>query len=172
MMDPLSIAGLVVGILALLQAAYYNHSAKKTNKRTEQMQNHIDQVQKYMENMVNHSNLLNMYTFLGVREMLGTDKISSEGTIIIPMTKDTVIFTKGVDYSTQNADACKQIIFQSGVMKPKVYGKQVSDFLSSDTKTLKITLRSEISKSSIEDFMSMSSSLLNFDISVLHNLHF
>lgn len=172
MMDPLSIAGLVVGILALLQAAYYNHSAKKTNKRTEQMQNHIDQVQKYMENMINHSNLLNMYTFLGVREMLGTDKISSEGTIIIPMTKDTVIFTKGVDYSTQNADACKQIIFQSGVMKPKVYGKQVSDFLSSDTKTLKITLRSEISKSSIEDFMSMSSSLLNFDISVLHNLHF
>ncbi len=172
MMDPLSIAGLVVGILALLQAAYYNHSAKKTNKRTEQMQNHIDQVQKYMENMINHSNLLNMYTFLGAREMLGTDKISSEGTIIIPMTKDTVIFTKGVDYSTQNADACKQIIFQSGVMKPKVYGKQVSDFLSSDTKTLKITLRSEISKSSIEDFMSMSSSLLNFDISVLHNLHF
>lgn len=171
-MDPLSIAGLVVGILALLQAAYYNHSAKKTNKRTEQMQNHMDQVQKYMENMINHSNLLNMYTFLGVREMLGTDKISSEGTIIIPMTKDTVIFTKGVDYSTQNADACKQIIFQSGVMKPKVYGKHVSDFLSSDAKTLKITLRSEITKSSIEDFMSMSSSLLNFDISVLHNIHF
>ena len=57
-------------------------------------------------------------------------------------------------------------------MKPKVYGKHVSDFLSSDVKTLKITLRSEVSKSSIEDFMSMSSSLLDFDVSVLHNIHF
>ena len=171
MMDPLilnviSIASLVVGVIALIQAACYNYSAKKTNKRTEQMQNHMDQMQKYMENMINHSNLLNMYTFLGVREMLGTDKISSEGTPIISLTKDTVIFTKGIDYSTQNADACKQIIFQSGVMKP------ISDFLSSDAKTLKITLRSEVSKSSIEDFMSMSSSLLDFDVSVLHNIHF
>ena len=177
MMDPLilnviSIASLFVGVIALIQAACYNHSAKETNKRTEQMQNHMDQMQKYMENMINHSNLLNMYTFLGVREMLGTDKISSEGTPIISLTKDTVIFTKGIDYSTQNADACKQIIFQSGVMKPKVYGKHVSDFLSSDAKTLKITLRSEVSKSSIEDFMSMSSSLLDFDVSVLHNIHF
>lgn len=69
MMDPLilnviSIASLVVGVIALIQAACYNYSAKKTNKRTEQMQNHMDQMQKYMENMINHSNLLNMYTFL------------------------------------------------------------------------------------------------------------
>ena len=53
MMDPLilnviSIASLVVGVIALIQAACYNYSAKKTNKRTEQMQNHMDQMQKYM----------------------------------------------------------------------------------------------------------------------------
>lgn len=58
MMDPLilnviSIASLVVGVIALIQAACYNYSAKKTNKRTEQMQNHMDQMQKYMENMIN-----------------------------------------------------------------------------------------------------------------------
>lgn len=164
-MDLLSICGLIVGILALIQAYIYNRSANQLNERTVQMQ-------KYVENMINHSNLLNMYTFLGVREILGNDK-NSDGTIQkLSLTKDTVVFIKGLDYAVQNSDSCKEIIFQSGVMKPKVYGEKVLDFLNSDEKTLKITLKSEISKSSIEDFMSMFSSLLTYDISVLHNIHF
>lgn len=164
-MDLLSICGLIVGTLALIQAYIYNQSANQLNERTVQMQ-------KYVENMINHSNLLNMYTFLGVREILGNDK-NADGTIQkLSFTKDTVVFIKGLDYAVQNSDNCKEIIFQSGVMKPKVYGEKVLAFLNSDEKTLKITLKSEISKSSIEDFMSMSSSLLTYDISVLHNIHF
>jgi len=110
-MDLLSICGLIVGILALIQAYIYNRSANQLNERTVQMQ-------KYVENMINHSNLLNMYTFLGVREILGNDK-NADGTIQkLSFTKDTVEFIKGLDYAVQNSDSCKEIIFQSGVMKP------------------------------------------------------
>lgn len=159
-MDPLSIAGLAVGIVALIQAAYYNHSANKLNKRTEQMQ-------KYVENTINHSNLINMYTFLSVRDMAKDIKETP-----ILLTKDTVIFNKSTTYSQDNSDKCKQIIFESGVMKPKVYGDKVTKFLSNNEQTLKINLRSEMNKSSIEQFMSMSAKLLEYDICVLHNIHF
>ena len=36
----------------------------------------------------------------------------------LSFTKDTVVFIKGLDYAVQNSDSCKEIIFQSGVMKP------------------------------------------------------
>ena len=159
-MDPISIAGLVVGIGALIQAALYNRSANKLNKQTEQMQ-------KYVENTINHSNLINMYTFLSVRDMAKDTK----GTPI-SLAKDTVIFNKRATYSQSNSDTCKKIIFESGVIKPKVYGEKVTEFLNNNEQTLKITLKSELCKASIEQFMSMSAELLEYDICVLHNIHF
>ncbi len=168
-MDPLSIAGLIVGICALVQAALYNHSAKKLNKQTEKIQ---AQTQKYVENIINHSNLINMYTFLKVREIAETANASLNNHIHLSMTKDTVIFTKSITYSKNNATQCEQIIFKSGVMKPRVYGKGVSNFLRTEEQTHKITLRYELSRDDIEHFMEMSAALLEYDICVLHNIHF
>ena len=165
-MDLLSIIGLIVGIGALIQAAWYNHSANKLNKRTEQLQ-------KYVENTITHSNLINMYTFLSVRDMAEyINAASPNGKVAISLTKDTVIFNKSLDYSQNNSNKCKQIIFESGVIKPKVYGDKVTEFLNNDEQTLKITLKYELSKESIEQFISMSAKLLEYDICVLHNIHF
>lgn len=164
-MEAISIAGFIIGAIAVLQAAWYNHSANKLNKRTEQMQ-------KYIENTINHSNLINMHTFLSIRELLKNNTVSSADTVTISLAKDTVIFNKSAAYSKNNADKCKQIIFESGVIKSKVYGNAVSHFLATDEPELKITLKSELSKKDIEKFMSMSAHLLEYDICVLHNIHF
>lgn len=164
-MDPLSIAGLLVGIIALIQAAWYNHSANILNKKTEQMQN-------YIENTINHSNLINMYSFLSIRDISKT-KISSDNDIeTLSFVKDTIIFNKGTYYSKTNAEECQKIIFDSGVIKPKLYSNEITSFLKNDTRTLKITLKSELSKGNIENFLSMSAKLLDYNITLLHNIHF
>lgn len=164
-MDPLSIAGIIVGAAALIQAAWYNYSAEKFNKRTVQMQ-------KYVENMITHSNLFNMYTFLEIREMTRKDQDNVAGKQVVSLAKDTITFNKSIDYSNINADKCKDIIFESGTVKPKVYGDKISAFLNSSDQVLKITLKFELTKEGVDRFISMTARLLEYDICVLHNMHF
>lgn len=164
-MDLLSISGLIVGICALIQAAYYNHAANKLNKHTEQMQ-------KSIETTINYTNLINMYTFLKVREISNTANQSSDKNMVISMVKDTIIFNKSAEYSNKNAKKCKEIIFQSGLIKPYLYEEKISHFLCSNEQMLNITLRFELSHSNLEYFLSMATHLLNYNITVLHSIYF
>ena len=162
----LSIVSLIVGIGALIQAYRYQRSANEVNKRTKQ-------IQKYIETVLNHSNLINMYMFLSIRDMAKDIKvISTNKNAPLSLKKDTITFSKGIDYSKDNSEKCKQIIFESNLMKYKLNINSVTEFLNNDEQTLKIPLKFELGKEDIEQFMSMSAELLEYDICVLHNIHF
>lgn len=154
-MDIVGIIGLVVGMAALLQAYLYNRSANKTNEETRRIQKHI-------QKMVDYNNLVNISSFLNIRDLK-----QSSGIIL---KKDVVIFEKGASYLKSTAAICEKIIFDSNIVKMRVYGEQIFNFLNSDEETLKITLKFEISQKEIKSFLYMASELLKYDVCILYTM--
>lgn len=68
----------------------------------------------------------------------------------VSLIKDTIIFNKRVNYSKSNAVICEQITFNSNIIKFKVYGEKISEFLAGDEQTLDKTLKSQLSKNDME----------------------
>lgn len=153
----IGIAGAAFGACAIFQSYKYN-------KQTEQIQKHI-------ENILNNSTFLNTYTFLNVRELIKEyNRLSDKENIII--FKDTIIFNKAFDYSKDNSKKCLDIIYNTNIIKFKVFGDDIKTFLNNNESTLHITLRSDLQLEDIDKFLNMSSELLNYGVCVLHNIHF
>ena len=65
-----------------------------------------------------------------------------------------------------------KIIHESNLIKEKAYGQSIEDFLQNNAKKIEVTLKSEIDKDTINDFLRMVNSLLDYNIFVFHNIHF
>lgn len=153
-----SIVGIIVGIMAIIQAFHYKQASDKLNQKTEQ-------IQQFIKQSIIQSNFINMYTFIGMRESIESNTQS------VSLYKDIITFMKS-NYNDSDYDKCIKIIYESNLIKENACGETIADFLHSDKEKVIVSLKSEINKNTINDFLKMVNSLLDYNIYVFHNIHF
>lgn len=153
-----SFVGIIVSIMAIIQASHYKRASDKLNQKTEQ-------IQQFIKQSIIQSNFINMYTFIGMRESIESNTQS------VSLYKDKITFMKS-NYNDSDYDKCIKIIYESNLIKENAYSQTIADFLHSDNEKVIVSLKSEINKNTINDFLKMVNSLLDYNIYVFHNIHF